>query len=120
MNHPSTGFAWTIAMTLLFAGATGWAESPALPPPSSSPRALVSSESCAENAPCPPGYWVFLAPDCRYHDLWHPAGAVILLESGTTLQCRCSLVWLLTKKEEPPSAKVSCEWVDLGEAPLEY
>ena len=116
-NRVSGGFVpGLVVMTLLLVGAAAWAESPAKPP--SSPRSLVSPETCSADGPCPPGYWVFRAPDCRYDNLSHPAGAVLLLESGDTLQCRCRLVWLLTKKGDPPTAKVSCKWVNLDEARL--
>ena len=30
----------------------------------------------------------------------------------TARQCRCGLVWLLTKKQGPPTAQVSCKWID--------
>ena len=83
--------------------------------PTASPRAFVAPESCPAQAPCAPGYWVFRAPDCEYYGARHSPGAVLFLESGTTLQCRCRLVWLLTKRHEPPAAKVSCTWVDLDD-----
>ena len=86
--------------------------------PAPSPRSFVSSEPCSAPGPCPPGYWVFRAPDCEYRDVRHSPGTVLRLESRKTLQCRCRLVWLLTRPKEPPTAKVSCNWVDLDEARL--
>ena len=100
-----------LVMMLTLVAATGRTESPDRSP--KSPRAFVAPESCASQAACAPGYWVFRAPDCEYHNLRHSPGVVLLLESGQTLQCRCRLVWLLTKEKQPPFAKVSCAWVDL-------
>ena len=100
-----------LVMTLTLVAATGRTESPDRSP--SSPRTFVAPESCSSQAACAPGYWVFRAPDCEYHNLQHSPGVVLLLESGQTLQCRCRLVWLLTKEKQPPFAKVSCAWVDL-------
>jgi hypothetical protein len=65
---------------------------------------------------CEPGYWAFRAPDCPYHGVAHAPGSVVLPESGATLQCRCRLVWLRTRQDAPPKAKVSCAWIDLDEA----
>jgi len=78
-------------------------------------RNFVPPETCSGPAPCAPGYWAFQAPDCEYYGARHSPGTVLRLENGTTLQCRCRLVWLLTKWQEPPTAKVSCAWVDLDE-----
>ena len=83
--------------------------------PTASPRAFVPPETCPGPAPCVPGYWAFRAPDCEYYGARHAPGTVLWLESGPTLQCRCRLVWLLTKPNEPPAAKVSCAWIDLDE-----
>ena len=103
-----------LGMVLVLVGTGASADDTAKPPVS--PRAFVAPESCSTQAPCPPGYWVFRAPDCQYYNVRHSPGVVLLLESGETLQCRCRLVWLLTKGGEPPTAKVSCKWVDLDDA----
>lgn len=76
-----------------------------------SPHAFVAPESCSMETPCPQGYWAFQPPQCDYHGRRHGPGVVLLLEDGVTLQCRCRLVWLLTKEGQPPAAKVSCAWV---------
>ena len=102
-----------LVMTLTLAAAadrTGSVERPPAPP-----GAFVAPEACSGPAPCAPGYWAFRAPDCEYYGVRHSPGTVLKLESGTTLQCRCRLVWLLKKWQEPPTAKVSCAWVDLDE-----
>ena len=112
MNRRPVATLCTATLTLLLASAAGWAGSSDL---GSSPLTFAPRAPCDEDTSCPAGYWVFLAPDCQYHDLSHPPGTVVLLESGATLQCRCRLVWLLTKPEEPPTAKVSCEWIDLDD-----
>ena len=105
-----------IITMLTLVAASGRTDSPERSVPS--PRAFVPPQSCSGVAPCAPGYWVFRAPDCEYYDVRHSPGAVLRLESGTTLQCRCRLVWVLTRQGEPPDAKVTCKWVDLDEARL--
>ena len=105
-----------LVMTHALVAASSRANSPERPPPS--PSAFVAPTSCPAQTPCPPGYWVFRASDCEYHDLRYSPGTVLLLESGKTVQCRCRLVWLLTKEQQPPAAKVSCDWLDLEEARL--
>ena len=107
------------ALTILLAAWTVWAGSTDTRP-KPSPRTLVQPQSCGAKAPCPEGYWVFRAPDCEYHGALHPPGTVLRFEDKTTLQCRCRLPWVLTKQGEPPTAKVSCAWVDLGEAGEEH
>lgn len=106
-----------LLMTLSPVVASSQTDSPGRPPPS--PRAFIAPESCSAQAPCPQGYWAFQAPDCEYYSQQHSPGVVLLLENGKTLQCRCRLVWLLTKENRPPFAKVSCAWVDLDEAALD-
>ena len=106
---------WAFALALSFGCATVWSGSPDVRSPPS-PRTFVLPQSCDAETPCEPGYWVFRAPDCQYHGVSHPPGSIVLLESETTLQCRCRLVWLLTKRDTPPKAKVSCAWIDLDEA----
>lgn len=107
-----------LVMTLTLAAASSQIGSPARSVPS--PRAFVAPESCFPQAACPPGYWVFRASDCEYYNQRYSPGAVLLFESGKTLQCRCRLVWLLTKEKQPPAGKVSCAWVDLDEGDLDH
>lgn len=115
MNRRPAALLWTVAITLVFGYAVGWSGSHDVRS-TPSPRTFVPPASCAADAPCASGYWVFLPSDCKYGYLSHPPGSVVLLESDVKLQCRCRLTWLLTKRNEPPNAKVSCAWVDLGGA----
>ena len=101
---------WFLAVMFLLACIAGATEPPASP--QSSPRTFVPPEACPDRESCPTGFWVFQAPECVYHNLRGPGGTVIVFEDGTARQCRCGLVWLLTKKQEPPSAQVSCKWID--------
>ena len=103
---------WTFALTLSLGCAAVWSGSADERPPSS-PSTFVA---CGAGTPCEPGYWVFRAPDCPYQDLSHAPGSVVLPAGQAALQCRCRLIWLQTKADTPPRAKVSCAWVDLEEA----
>ena len=102
-----------LVVMLTLVAASSRSDSPERSP--QSPRSFVPPEPCSGETPCAPGYWVFRPPDCHYRGVRHSPGAVLWLESGTTLQCCCRLVWLLTKEKEPPAANVSCDWVDLEE-----
>ena len=107
---------WAFAVTLSLGCATAWSAS-------SDDRPLPSPSTfvpCGAETPCEPGYWAFRAPDCQYHGVPHPPGSVLLLESGTKLQCGCRLASLLTKPDAPPRARVSCAWIDLDAVKKEH
>ena len=102
------------ALVLFLADAPTWGGSADIRSSASS-RTFVSPAPCDDQAPCPSGYWVFRPSNCQDGDLTHPPGTVVLFGDETTLQCRCRLTWLRTKRGVPPTAKVSCMWIDLDE-----